>query len=235
MTISDDHSPPKPTKGDAAHAIVRAGLGAIPVAGATATELLNAIVTPPLERRRQEWMERIGNALRKLEEERGISLEDLKKNDVFLDIALQASQTALRTSQEEKQNALKNAVLNSSLTTSPDESMQQMFLNFIDFLTVWHLRLLAFLDNPEEWAKTHGLDFSNISMGGISTLIETAFDELRGRRDLYDQLGKDLYSRGLINSENFHITTTGHGLMQSKTTGIGKQFLRFITSPIEDE
>ena len=29
----------------------RAGLGAIPVAGAAATELLNAIVIPPLEKR----------------------------------------------------------------------------------------------------------------------------------------------------------------------------------------
>lgn len=231
----NEYKPPKSTKGDAAHAIVRAGLGAIPVAGAATTELLNVIVAPPLEKRRQEWMERIGNALRKLEETKGVSLEELQNNDVFLDIALQASQTALRTSQEDKLNALKNAVLNSSLNTSPDESIQQMFLNFIDFLTVWHLRLLAFLNSPEEWAKNHGLDFSHISMGGTSTLIERAFEELRNRRDLYDQLGKDLYSRGLINGDNFHVTTSGHGLMQSKTTGMGKSFLNFINSPIEEE
>ena len=111
--MTDDYSLPEPTKGDAA--IARAGLGAIPVGGAAAIELLNAIVTPPLERRRQEWMERIGNALKRLEEEKGIILEKLQNNDAFVDIALQASQTALRTSQEEKLDALKNAVLNSSL------------------------------------------------------------------------------------------------------------------------
>jgi hypothetical protein len=232
--MSDGFTPPKPTKGDAAHAIARAGLGAIPVGGAAATELLNAIVTPPLEKRRQEWMERVGHSLRRLEESKGVSLEELQNNNVFLDIALQASQTALRTSQEEKLEALRNAILNSTLNESPDESVQQMFINFIDFLTVWHLRLLALLHSPEEWGRGHNLNFSDISMGGTATLIQRAFEELRSRRDLYDQLGKDLYSRGLINGDNFHITVTAHGLMQSKTTELGKQFVNFITSPVDD-
>lgn len=227
--------PPQKTKGDATHAVTRAGLGAIPVGGAAATELLNAIVTPPLERRRQEWMERVGNALHNLENALGIDLEKLQDNNVFLDIALQASHTALRNSQEEKLEALKNSILNSALDSSPEESIQQMFLSFIDFLTVWHLNLLVLLDDPEKWDARHDLGLSNISMGGTSTIIERAFPELRGRRDFYDLLGKDLYSRGLVNNANFHITGTGSGLAQSKTTAMGKQFLAFIKSPIDNE
>ena len=86
--MADDFDPPKAGKGDAAHAVVRAGLGTIPVAGAAATELLNAIVTPPLEKRRQQWMEKVGEALREIEASKGIKLEDLQNNDVFLDIVL---------------------------------------------------------------------------------------------------------------------------------------------------
>jgi hypothetical protein len=77
MAKDSKYKSPKATKGDAGHAIVRAGLGAIPVAGSAATELFNAIVVPPLERRRSAWMEQVGEALRRLEEQRGIRLEDL--------------------------------------------------------------------------------------------------------------------------------------------------------------
>ncbi len=75
MPKGDKYSPPEPSTGDAAHAVARSGLGAIPIAGTAAVELLNALVTPPLERRRREWMERIGEGLRRLEDERNANLE----------------------------------------------------------------------------------------------------------------------------------------------------------------
>ena len=90
------------------------------------------------------------------------------------------------------------------------------------------------LNNPEDWAQRNDMTFSEIGMGGVSTLIERGFPELRNRRDFYDQLGKDLYARGLINGDNFHVTGTGHGLMQSKTTNMGKTFLSYIKSPINE-
>jgi hypothetical protein len=81
MPQDTDFKPPKAGIGDAAHAIARAGLGTIPLAGAAATELLNAIITPPLERRRNEWMKEVGEALRSLEEQNGINLEELQYYD----------------------------------------------------------------------------------------------------------------------------------------------------------
>jgi hypothetical protein len=51
---------------------------------------------------------------------------------------MHASQAALRNSQKEKLTALRNAVLNAALPNPPEESIQQMFVNFIDSLTVWH-------------------------------------------------------------------------------------------------
>lgn len=235
IVMADKFDPPTPIKSDAAHAILRAGLGTIPIGGAAATELLNAIVAPPLDGRRQKWMERVGIALRKLEQSKGVNLEDLQNNDVFLDTVIQATQLALRTSQEEKLEALRNAILNATLDDFPEVAMQQMFLNFIDFLTVWHIRLLTFLNDPAECATEKGIDYSSTLMGGMSRFIETVFPELGGRRDLYEQWGNDLHSRGLIVTNNFQVTESGHDLVRSKTTALGKQFLEYITNPINDE
>lgn len=106
-----------------------------------------------------------------------------------------------------------------------------MFLSFIDFLTVWHLKITDLIDNPEAWAQRNGKSFSDIGMGEVSTLIEIGFPELRRRKDFYGQLGNDLYARGLINGDNFHVTGAGHGLTQSKTTSMGEMLLRYIRSP----
>ena len=46
---------PKSTKTDHLHTMVRAGLGMLPVVGNPAAELFNSIITPPIEKRRDEW------------------------------------------------------------------------------------------------------------------------------------------------------------------------------------
>ena len=232
MPKDDKYSPPEPSTSDAAHAVARSGLGTIPIAGTAAVELLNALVTPPLERRRQQWMESIGEGLRRLEDKRNVDLEALRDNDQFIDIAMQASQAAIRTAQEEKLQALRNALLNSALPNPPEETLQQMFINFIDTLSVWHIRLLGLFQGPEQWAQRSGRTFPDLSMGGLATLVESAFPDLRGRRDLYDQIGKDLAFRGLAQTDNLHVTMTGHGLMQKRTTQMGDAFLSFIQDPL---
>ncbi len=232
MNEKQRYKPPKTSAGDAIHAVARAGLGAIPAAGAAASELLTAIVTPPLEKRRSEWMEEVGEALRRLEEEIGVVLESLQENDEFIDVAVEATQIAIRTSTKEKREALKNAVLNSALPNSPEESLQKMFLSFIDTLTVWHLKLLDLFNDPPAYIQRHNIQFGNISMGAMSHLVETAFPELRGKRDLYDLIWKDLYSRALVNTEGLHTMMTRSGILSERTTQIGKLFLDYIRSPI---
>jgi len=212
--------------------IARAGLQTIPIAGGAAAEFFNAIISPPLEKRRQEWMEEVAECLRKLEESKGISLDDLIMNEVFTTTVMQASQSAIRNHQKEKIDALRNAVLNAALPTSPNDSLQQMFLNFVDTFTVWHIRLLKFFDNPAEGIKAKGLNLGNITMGGLSHILEEAFPELKGERAFYDQVWKDLYSRGLVNTEGLHTMMSGSGLMAQRATPMGRQFIEFITSPI---
>ncbi|PWQ92435.1 hypothetical protein [Leucothrix pacifica] len=70
-----DYKPPKNKKTNALHAVARSGLGAIPFAGTAAIEILNRIVAPPLEQRKEEWMLNFGNALLRLEKKQKLFLK----------------------------------------------------------------------------------------------------------------------------------------------------------------
>ena len=69
-------------------------------------------------------------------------------------------------------------------------------------------------------------------MGGVATVIEHCLPDLRGQRDTYDQIVRDLQADGLIGQGQFiHVTMTGNGMIQSRTTDRGKGFIKYITVP----
>ncbi len=212
--------PPKKTKGDAAHAVARGVLGIIPYAGSSAIELLNAVITPPLERRRQAWMTDIGERLEKLEAD-GFDIAALQKNEEFISTLLYASHLAIRTHHEEKLAALRNAVINTARNQAPEATLQQMFLDFVDSLTELHLQILKFFQNP-------GPSIGEMDLGGLGEVIEGAFPELKGKNAIYEQIGRDLNSRGLTAGVGFGGTMTGSGLAAKRTTDMGDRFLQFI-------
>lgn len=230
----DELEKPKKKAGDVIHAIAKAGISAIPIAGAPAAEIFALVVAPPLERRRDEWIESIGDGLKELAQKvEGFKFEDLAKNEAFITTVTHASQAAIRNHQKEKLEALRNAVLNAALPNAPEEDLQLMFLTYVDTLTPWHLIILKFLDNPKEWGTKHGITYPEWSRGGVNAALEHAFSDLRGKRETYDVFIRDLYSRGLTSTDTLHITISGVGILASRTTAMGKQFLTFISSPLE--
>jgi hypothetical protein len=218
----DAYAVPKKSKSDAAHSVVKAAISAVPYAGGAGAELFQALIQPPLEKRKTEWMERVAEGLKKLEAN-GLDIGSLQDNEEFVSAVMQASHMAVRTHQEEKLQALRNAVLNVANQQAPEEALQTMFLNFVDEFTEWHLRILKLFQAPPVP--------DNISAGGLSHVLENAFPELRGQRDLYDSLWRDLYQRSLVGSDTLHVTMTATGLGQKRTTSIGDKFLGFIEEP----
>jgi hypothetical protein len=212
--------PPEKTKGDTAHAVARAGLSAIPFVGGASVELFQHVVQPPLEKRRLAWMNAVGEKLKELEDG-GLNLEKLQQDERFLSTVMHASQLALKTHQEEKRAALRNVIVNAAKGRTLEEVVEYMFLGFIDSLSDLHVRILRAFQAPNPPA--------GMSAGGLSNVLERNIPELRGRRELYDQLWKDLYSRGLVNTEGLHTTMSESGLAQKRTTGLGDDFLRFIS------
>jgi hypothetical protein len=222
MTNDDKYAAPKRSAGDVTHALAKAGVSAVPLVGGSAAELFQLVIQPPLEKRRAEWMERVAEGLKKLEE-RGLDIGSLKDNEEFVSAVMQASQVAMRTHREEKLQALRNAVLNVASGQAPEEALQQMFLNFIDVFTEWHMRLLTLFRAPPSQ--------SGLLAGGLDHVVENAYPELRGQREFYDSVWRDLFLRGLVNTESLHGMMSAGGLAQKRTSRHGDMFLAFIAEP----
>ena len=164
-------------------------------------------------------MAEVGEKLQELEAN-GLDLGELHNNEEFVSAVMHASQIALCTHQTAKLDALRNAIVNVAKRQAPDVTLQNVFLNLVDSFTELHLQILKVFQAPSPPPS--------MSMGGLSNVLEHNIPELRGNRELYDQLWKDLYSRGLVNTDGLHMTMTGSGLGQKRTTGIGESFLKFI-------
>ena len=179
-------------------------------------------------------MESVGEALKELEQKMNIVLEELHDNDKFIDAAMDATQIALRTSEKEKLDALRNALLNMAIPNSLDESIRKIFFSFIDIFSVFHIKILKLLRNPRKWFLKHQIKYpEHIMTGGLSNLIEIAFPILRNKREIYNQMWKDLYLRGLVETEGLNLTFSAAGLEAKRTTGIGDAFLDFISNPLD--
>jgi len=210
---------PQRSKGDAAHAIVKVGLSAVPMVGGPAVELFQYVVQPPLDKRREAWMADVGAKLQELEA-KGLDLAKLQENEQFISAVMRASQAALRTHKTAKLAALRNAILNIACGQAAEDTVQHLLLSFVDELSEMHLQILKAFSAPEP--------SPGMSMGGLGSVLEHNIPELRGRRELYDQLWKDLYNRGLVNTDGLHVTMSGNGLAQRRTTRLGEELLQLI-------
>lgn len=221
----------KPSSSDYGYAVAKAGLGSIPIIGAAASELLGLILTPPLEKRRQKWMSEIGHKLKELEEKDKIDLSSLKDNEQFIDVVLVATNLAIKTSQEGKLKAFQNAVINSALRESPNETKAQLFLNFLDTFTIWHINFLHFIDNPIKWFENAGQKAPNLYMGSLFRILQTAYPDLHGQDELADVIWRDLHDNGLHRTTDLKTTMLGDDLLANRTSELGKEFIHFISPP----
>jgi hypothetical protein len=111
-----------------------------------------------------------------------------------------------------------------------DSDMRQMILRYANDLTASHIKVLEFLDSPNEYGVRHGVKFGNYVLGGVSTILEEAIPEFKGRRDFYDQVVRDLHARGLldIDESGIHVTMSNTGMFESRTTEMGKKLLGVV-------
>ena len=219
----------KTTSQDVIYATTRAALGSIPLIGAAASELLGLIVTPPLEKRREEWMTEVGEKLKELQEAGKLDIESLSDNQQFIDTVLQATTYALKTSDREKIARFKNAVINTALGDTPDETRTQIFLSLIDNFTTLHIKLLHLFDDPIKWFEQNSISIPNYLSASLLSIVRQAYPTLKGQDELLDLVWSDLARAGLHNTSELKTMMTGNGLLANRTTDLGKQFLDFIS------
>ncbi|MGD0976162.1 MAG: hypothetical protein ABR866_18925, partial [Candidatus Korobacteraceae bacterium] len=168
----------------------------------------------------------------------GFRVENLAQNEEFVSAAIQITRSVISTHKQEKREALRNALLNIALGRAPNEDMQQMFLSYLDSLTGWHIRILAFFRNPQEALENAAKPTKayqgppNFYMGSPAQVMERMYPELKGQQAFYDQVVRDLFTRGLFSSDSLHGMMTVQGAIAKRTSDKGDEFLAFIANPV---
>jgi hypothetical protein len=181
-------------------------------------------------------MNEVASALRVLEQERGISLDELQSDEAFISVLVQASQVAVRNHQREKIEALRQAICNSAGDVQIEEDLQLLFVRFIDELTPSHFALLRFFHDKEA-------EFQNVeSYEELFQAFCTENAHAAITRDEFRLFSEELKTRNLIRisanvddfsgvGSNTYIVTRGSspGPMLL-VTDIGKKLLAFIST-----
>lgn len=227
----DEIIPPKREKADYVDSAMETAISAIPVLGAPALRLFNLVITPPLERRLNEWRNTVAERILQLEGKvESFKVEALGKNQMFITAVMQATQIALRNHQKEKLEALQNAVVNSAMGINIEQDLQLMFLNLVDSFTILHLKLLRFLDDPRKFTSDDIV--RAFYMGSVAPVLEKVFPELKEQEAIYDPIVQDLFSRGMLihDKRDLRVSMSATGVFSSHTTDLGKAFLKYIAS-----
>src|SRR5699024_5895775 len=109
------------------------------------------------------------------------------------------------------------------------EAKQQIFFNYINEFSILHIKLLIFFNIHEEIIRKANIyiDYMYFSSSLIGILLQCHL-ALQNEEPLIIPLVDSLYSYGLINIEPQSLKTqmTSYGLVASRTTPLGKDFLK---------
>ncbi len=207
--------------GEIVEVAAKTALSVIPVGGALITGVWDSIKSNCAQKRLTEWQSLIEERLSKVD----ATLEDVGNNENFTSAMFQATELAIKTSENAKREYLANAVLN-SLTCPFEESVVMMFFSMIGKYTLWHLKILDFFQNPKKFKKAQE---GNYYMGSPKTVLFDVYPELVDKEEYVDRIVKELYSDGLMNTENLNCTMTSSGMLSPRVSKIGEHFIDFIT------
>lgn len=235
-------SPPKPTIADNTHLAAKTIIPKIEEAISSVqgapnlglSKFLFDIFPSPLEKRKKEWMEYIGNFL---EENFGEDLDNLKNNEKFITVLIQATRIAIQNHQKEKLDALRNSVVSSVYTQDISEDLQLTFIRFIDELTPSHILLLKFFvqferelekikSYPELLSFFHGhYEYSNALYQDEFKMFVSDLNT-RGLVRISQDIGdfNDIYIKS-----NWLREDTNDAQPRIIVTSVTKDFIRFIT------
>lgn len=225
MTVKDEL---KPTIADRAHTVVSAVASMVP----GGSEIFNAVFTKPIEKRRDKIIVDLSHMLETLKE-KGVSIEELQNNDRFVSAVLYVSSIAMRNHSDEKRRALLNAITNIAINPSIDETKERMFLNYIDELTDWHLKILWYFENPRQRFEEKGVTVT----GGIVSSVHVFFYQYYDKTDISEELLKiicsELDAKGLTQvSSSLHGNMSEDGALTDRVTPFGREFIKFITTNV---
>jgi hypothetical protein len=214
-------STPENSKSDVAYAITKGLISSIPMVGGFASEMLYLFIQPPLEKRRNAWLESLEKTLTKISES-GVDLSKLSSNEEFISTVVHATQCAQRTHLSSKHELLRNAIENSATPRAPEFSLREHFINCINDFSEIHIAILKIFNE-----KTPSEAISK----GEMHLMNERIPALKGSSHMYEAFSRELLFRGLINDKGWYMQPGPPASYGWRTTPIGKQLLEFISQP----
>lgn len=166
-----------------------------------------------------------------------INNEYVSKDD-FLDVFEEATKYVVLERQEEKRLYFKNILANSIISLNCDYDKTERYFRLLDNLTETELKILAVLDNPEQYNKLHGMPVKD----PINNAYQSSWDRVTGSGVLTQVLGMKLhevedavtvlFSNGLIVSnvlqKQLETNSNGIHVLDNLLTTRGKDFVRFL-------
>lgn len=136
---------PKNTKAEAAAAILKGAVSAIPFAGSLISEVGNLYLNP-LEKRKKEWMNEVCRAIEEIQSRFSRIPNSLEQDEAFISFLYQTTILAMKNHQKEKLRALSNGLISAADPDGETDDIVFKFIRYIDDLSVTHLRILAGLE-----------------------------------------------------------------------------------------
>lgn len=224
--------PPPPEVGwrDRGRDVTDALIAAVPFIGGSLQILLDDVLTPSLQKRRQAWLVMLGTIVDEVQTRMAdFDPTVLEANDQFVSSVLQASRIAVNTHRDEKLLPLRNALVNLAVGERQTDLVSARFLRFVDEFEPEHFLVLRYAISPGKWYSDKGIPKGSHYTGARSTILEDARLPVDG--DHLNLVLRDLQSNGLADTGMLRGMVTETALWDAFATQLGKQPIDFVTIP----
>lgn len=217
---------------EVARTTLDAAVSVVPGAGYAVGKVVERFIAAPLQKRRDEWFQCIGEGLQTLEARLdGFDPSQLDQNVDFVSAVFEATQGALKTVNEEKIEALRNGILNIAAGMTISEIVRGTFFSLIDRFSPAHFRVLRLLANPAgspEMVKQAEQTWAGAQIG----VLRAALPEEMLAEDALKRILVDLDREGLASTGSMFAMGTQGSLLAKRSTAIGDSFIKFVSDPI---
>jgi hypothetical protein len=232
MTNDESLVPPQPEGRDHAIAgvvgLAKGALGAVPFAGTFLAEMVDLLYRQPIDRRRDEWMRDVADALEEVRRRRPDLIAGVvAENEEFVTIVHRATEVALRTHEKQKRRMLRNALWHSALPSAASHDLQLYFLRLIEELTVTQVLILNLYNDPAAWFRKTGHNLPEFGAASRFEVLRAAYPQLASSPNIRELTISDLERRGLLGGLNGIVS--GHSLLDRVTSTLAQQFLEYVS------
>lgn len=184
------------------------------------TQVVDSIKGNVLQRRYEQWQEKVGKRISELSQEVSSKLGE---NDSFATMLIKATELASKTNGK-KMDYLANAVKYTAENEIVEDNLIIM-LNCIEKYTLSHILILNYLQNPSLYSNG-----KQYIAGGLFTYFDDYYPDFN--KAFQDIILKDLFRDGLVNTDTGGSMTSA-GMEAKRTTELGDLFITVFG--IEDD